>query len=133
MKERKTKVTFFVALVLLFVGFIGSWLAQTAGGRISVREISFETETGMTMSAILAVPDTATAETPAPAIVTVHGWYNNKEMQELICKGWFLPPNTYDCGSFVVNGTAVVGKEKKSPYNRWKSTQKGANFYEISI
>ena len=34
--------------------------------------------------------------------------------QELICKGWFLPPNTYDCGSFVVNGTAVVGKEPKS-------------------
>ena len=31
--------------------------------------------------------------------------------QELICQGWFLPPNTYDCGSFVVNGTAVVGKE----------------------
>ena len=53
--------------------------------------------------------------------------------QELLCRGWFLPPNTYDCGSFVVNGTAVVGKEKKSPYNRWKSTQKGANFYEISI
>ena len=23
--------------------------------------------------------------------------------QQLICKGWFLPPNTYDCGSFVVN------------------------------
>ena len=33
--------------------------------------------------------------------------------QELLCKGWFLPPNTYDCGSFVVNGTAVVGKEPK--------------------
>ena len=55
------------------------------------------------------------------------------ENQELICKGWFLPPNTYDCGSFVVNGTAVVGKEPEKPYNRWKSTQKGANFYEISI
>ena len=36
---------------------------------------------------------------------------NSIENQELICKGWFLPPNTYDCGSFVVNGTAVVGKE----------------------
>ena len=23
--------------------------------------------------------------------------------QQLICKGWFQPPNTYDCGSFVVN------------------------------
>ena len=36
---------------------------------------------------------------------------NSITNQELICKGWFLPPNTYDCGSFVVNGTAVVGKE----------------------
>ena len=61
------------------------------------------------------------------------GESNSIVHQELLCRGWFLPPNTYDCGSFVVNGTAVVGKEKKSPYNRWKSTQKGANFYEISI
>ena len=38
---------------------------------------------------------------------------NTITYQELICKGWFLPPNTYDCGSFVVNGTAVVGKEPK--------------------
>ena len=61
------------------------------------------------------------------------GESNSIQHQELICKGWFLPPNTYDCGSFVVNGTAVVGKEKKSPYNRWKSTQKGADFYEIHL
>ena len=33
--------------------------------------------------------------------------------QELICKGWFLPSNTYDCGSFVVNGTAVVIRYNK--------------------
>ena len=61
------------------------------------------------------------------------GESNSIQNQELICRGWFLPPNTYDCGSFVVNGTAVVGKEKKSPYNRWKSTQKGADLYEIDI
>ena len=47
---------------------------------------------------------------------------NSIQNQELLCKGWFLPPNTYDCGSFVVNGTAVVGKEPKKPYNRCKST-----------
>ena len=58
---------------------------------------------------------------------------NSITNQELICRGWFLPPNTYDCGSFVVNGTAVVGKEQNNPYNRCKSTQKGANSYEISI
>lgn len=38
---------------------------------------------------------------------------NSIKNQELLCRGWFLPPNTYDCGSFVVNGTAVVGKEPK--------------------
>lgn len=63
----------------------------------------------------------------------LEGDSNSIQNQELICKGWFLPPNTYDCGSFVVNGTAVVGKEPKKPYNRCKSTQKGAELYEISI
>ena len=41
----------------------------------------------------------------------LQGDSNSIVNQELLCKGWFLPPNTYDCGSFVVNGTAVVGKE----------------------
>ena len=44
----------------------------------------------------------------------LHGESNSISHQELICKGWFLPPNTYDCGSFVVNRKAVVGKESKN-------------------
>ena len=31
------------------------------------------------------------------------GESNSIVNQELICKGLFLPPNTYGCGSFVVN------------------------------
>ena len=58
----------------------------------------------------------------------LQGESNSISNQELLCRGWFLPPNTYDCGSFVVNGTAVVGKEQNNPYNRWKSTQKELNF-----
>ena len=46
------------------------------------------------------------------------GESNSIQNQELLCRGWLLPPNTYDCGSFVVNGTAVVGKEPNNPYNR---------------
>ena len=61
------------------------------------------------------------------------GESNSIVHQELLCRGWFLPPNTYDCGSFVVNGTAVVGKEPKKPYSRCKSTQKGAELYEIYL
>ena len=33
----------------------------------------------------------------------LQGESNSSTNQELICKGWFQPPNTYDCGSFVVN------------------------------
>ena len=47
----------------------------------------------------------------------LQGERNSISNQELLCKGWFLPPNTYDCGSFVVNETAVVGKEQNNPYN----------------
>ena len=52
------------------------------------------------------------------------GENNSIQNKELLCRGWFLPSNTYGCGSFVVNGTAVVGKEQNNPYNRCKSTQK---------
>jgi len=61
------------------------------------------------------------------------GESNSIQHQELLCRGWFLPPNTYDCGSFVVNGTAVVGKEQKSLITATNSTQKGAVAYEIAI
>ena len=63
----------------------------------------------------------------------LQGESNSISNQELICKGWFIPPNTYDCGSFVVNGTAVVEKGQNNPYKRWQSTQKGADSYEIFI
>ena len=33
----------------------------------------------------------------------LQGESNSISHQALICKGWFLPSNTYDCGSFVVN------------------------------
>lgn len=41
------------------------------------------------------------------------GESNSISNQGLICRGWFLLSNTYDCRSFVVNGTAVIGKKSK--------------------
>ena len=52
----------------------------------------------------------------------LQGESNSISNQELICKGWFLPPNTYDCGSFVVNRKAVVGKESKNLITAENST-----------
>ena len=58
----------------------------------------------------------------------LEGDSNSIQNQELICKGWFLPPNTYDCGSFVVNGTAVVGKEPKHLITAKNQHKKELNF-----
>ncbi len=41
----------------------------------------------------------------------LQGDSNSIVNQVVICKGWIFPSNTYDCGSFVVNRKAVVGKE----------------------
>ena len=43
----------------------------------------WETGSGKYMSALLFIPPNATVENPAPAIVTSHGWYNNREMQDM--------------------------------------------------
>ncbi len=41
----------------------------------------------------------------------LQGESNSISNQVVICKGWIFPSNTYDCGSFVVNRKAVIGKE----------------------
>lgn len=72
-----------VALALLLVSCIGASLVQTNFGRVTVKDLRWETLSGHRMSALLLVPDNATAEHPAPAIVCSHGWLNNREMQDL--------------------------------------------------
>ena len=71
-------------------------------------------EQGGIRPVIVIQNDTGNKHAPTLIVATVTTRIHKKAnmpTQELLCRGWFLPPNTYDCGSFVVNGTAVVGKE----------------------
>ena len=68
-----------LALVLLGGG-LAAWM-QTDFGHVSVRDVRFDGGDGRVMSALLYVPDTATAETPAPGILAVHGYVNSRETQ----------------------------------------------------
>lgn len=85
MKKKQRTATFWlcIALVLCLISAIGASVVQTDFGRVTVKDLRFETASGHQMSALLFVPDTATTENPAPAIVCSHGWYNNREMQDL--------------------------------------------------
>lgn len=77
-----------VALVLVLVSAIGASIVQTSGGRVEIKDLRWETPSGHLVSALLFIPENATPETPAPGIVTSHGWYNNREMQDLNYVEW---------------------------------------------
>lgn len=83
MKNKTPQFWLKIALLLCVISMLGASFVQTDGGNVTVKDMRWETASGRYMSAILFVPDTATLENPAPAIVTSHGWFNNREMQDM--------------------------------------------------
>lgn len=93
--KKKAIIALAVALVIILISGIVTSCVQTDGFTASMRELFIQTDSGYTMCAYLFVPNNATAETPAPAVVTSHGLYNNKEMQdanfvELVRRGFVV-------------------------------------------
>ena len=58
-----------------------AYLTQTSGD-IRVEDVRFAGANGNTMSALLYIPPNATASTPAPGILAVHGYINSRETQD---------------------------------------------------
>ncbi len=81
--KRNAKFYLALALVLCLVSSLGASLFQTNFGAVTYHDMTFVTDSGHELDALLLVPENATAENPAPAIVVSHGWYNNREMQDL--------------------------------------------------
>jgi dipeptidyl aminopeptidase/acylaminoacyl peptidase len=67
-----------IGVVLILAGGLLAHLTQAAGG-IRIEDIRFEGAKGNTMSALLYLPPNATAQTPAPGILAVHGYINSRE------------------------------------------------------
>ena len=70
-----------VGLILILAGGGLAYLTQTSGG-IQIRDVRFTGAKGNTMSALLYIPANATAQTPAPGILAVHGYINSRETQD---------------------------------------------------
>lgn len=80
--KKRAKVLLCVSIVLMLISMVVSSTLQTGGGDVTIKELFWETEFGVGISANLFIPKTASDENPAPAVVTSHGAYNNKEMQD---------------------------------------------------
>jgi pimeloyl-ACP methyl ester carboxylesterase len=70
-----------VGLVLILAGAVVAHITRTDGG-IKVKDVRFATPSGAVMSAFLYIPPNATAKTPAPGILAVHGYVNSRETQD---------------------------------------------------
>ncbi len=71
-----------LSLVLVVLSSIVASAVQTSGYTITVKDMSWETSSGESMSALLYKPNGVSADHKAPAIIVAHGWWNNKEMQD---------------------------------------------------
>ena len=69
-----------VGAALMLVGGLLAHLIQTAGG-IRIQDVRFTGTGGVAMSALLYIPANATAKTPAPGVLAVHGYFNSRETQ----------------------------------------------------
>jgi pimeloyl-ACP methyl ester carboxylesterase len=68
-------------VAVILAGSLLAHLTQTSGG-IQIRDVRFPGAKGNTMSALLYVPPNATAKTPAPGVLAVHGYINSRETQD---------------------------------------------------
>ena len=68
-------------VILILAGGLLAHLTQTSGG-IRIQDIRFKGAKGNTMSALLYIPSNATAQTPAPGVLAVHGYINSRETQD---------------------------------------------------
>src|SRR2546429_177590 len=68
-------------VLLILAGGLLAHFTQTAGG-IRIQDVRFQGAKGNTMSALLYIPPNATAQTPAPGILAVHGYINSRETQD---------------------------------------------------
>ena len=120
--KKNAKFWVAVSLVLCLISSVGASVFQTDFGSVEYHDMTFVTESGHELDALLLVPENATAENPAPAIVVSHGWYNNREMQDLNYV-------EYARRGYVVMAISMYGHGDSEvlPSNTWWNDENNAN------
>ena len=111
-----------IALVLCLISSVGASVFQTNFGSVEYHDLTFTTASSHTLDALLLVPENATEDNKAPAIVVSHGWYNNREMQDLNYV-------EYARRGYVVLAISMYGHGDSEviPSNTWWDDENNAN------
>lgn len=85
----KAKFRVQVSVIVLVIALLGMIITSavgagivSAGGTVRTEEITFTTDVGATSHAKLYIPETATAENPAPTIILCHGYTASLDAME---------------------------------------------------
>jgi dienelactone hydrolase len=85
--EHRSKA--FIALALCLGILIGAvlvaWLVQRDAGQVEVSNVTYENYNGIPIRAKLLRPVEATAGSPMPGAVYIHGYQNNRETSDAYC------------------------------------------------
>jgi pimeloyl-ACP methyl ester carboxylesterase len=78
-KSKALVIALVVALCLILGGDMLASFTQTDWGNVKVSDVRFEGTNKFIMSGLLYVPKSASASTPAPGIVVMHGYTSSRE------------------------------------------------------
>ena len=81
-KGRASAIVLILCLVIMIVCSAVGHMIQTNWGAVTTQEITFTTDVGATVHAKLYIPDSATAQTPAPAVILCHGYTASLDAME---------------------------------------------------
>ncbi len=78
-------IVFLACLLVSLAGFITASLAQRDFGRVDVSNVTYPNANGIPIRAKLFAPRGVTAADPAPGVVYIHGYQNNRETSDAYC------------------------------------------------
>ncbi|NWF57722.1 MAG: alpha/beta hydrolase, partial [Syntrophaceae bacterium] len=78
-RPRKAPIIFLIFVVLLILASLKGWLIQTDFGKVEVSNVTYKNFNGIPIRAKLMRPVSATPAQPAPGVVYIHGYQNNRE------------------------------------------------------
>lgn len=82
-KVRKTCIWLLViSILVMLIGQVGAFAAMTSGFTVKVSNVTFVNKNGLTVRGKLYQPSNATVANPAPGVVYLHGYQNNRETSD---------------------------------------------------
>ena len=82
MKKTAKSIVAIIGVIMLLVGCFGAWLVRSSGNTVQIIEVNIPDQSGTYIHATVFKPKTATAENPAPVVVTCNGYADTGEKQD---------------------------------------------------